>query len=119
MFRIRRIHDDVLPGNQAAIRDVEKIFASHFAGASPDEMLHLGEKLRNPFKQRFRMILYVAENSRGRVSGFAIVLFEPVLHFCYLDYVATAKGTVGRGVGAALYEHVRGEAVTLGAKGIF
>ena len=35
MFRIRRIHDDVLPVNQAAIREVQQIFAEQFPDASP------------------------------------------------------------------------------------
>jgi len=69
--------------------------------------------------QRFRMILYVAENSKGHVNGFAMVLLEPKLHFCYLDYLAVSGGTVGRGVGAALYEYVRDEAVAQGAMGLF
>ena len=65
------------------------------------------------------MILYVAENSKGHVSGFAMVLQEPSLRFCYLDYLAVSGGTAGRGVGAALYEYVRDEAVAHGAKGVF
>ncbi len=119
MFRIRRIHDDVLPVNQQAIAEVREIFAEHFKGAPAADINGLEEKLRNPFMQRFRMILYVAENSKGHVSGFAMVLQEPSLRFCYLDYLAVSGGTVGRGVGAALYEYVRDEAVAQGAKGVF
>ena len=117
MFRIRRIYDDVLPVNQDAIREVEAIFLEHFA-AVPEDIEDLADTLRNPFKKRFRAILCVAEKG-GRVAGFAIVLQEPVIGFCYLDYVATARRSPGRGIGAALYEFVRDEAIGLGAKGLF
>jgi acetoin utilization deacetylase AcuC-like enzyme/GNAT superfamily N-acetyltransferase len=119
MFRIRRIYDDVLPTNQLAIREVKRIFADQFPAASADDIEKINEKLRNPFMQRFRTVLYVAENARGHVIGFAIMLQEPVLSFCYLDYITTAKGISGRGIGAALYEYVRDEAVTLRAKALW
>src|SRR5688572_25653906 len=104
MFRIRRIYDDVLPANRQAIREVKQIFADQFAGAPQEDLTQIEERLRNPFRRRFKTILHVAENARGHVLGFAIVLHEPVIHFCWLDYVASAKGMTGRGVGAALYE---------------
>ncbi len=119
MFRIRRIYDDVLPVNKQSIAEVREIFVEHFAGAPISDIDSLGEKLRNPFMQRFRMILYVAENSRGHVSGFAIVLQEPELKFSYLDYLAVAGKTSGRGVGAALYEYIRDEVVAQKSEGLF
>ncbi len=119
MFRIRRIYDDALPVNQTALREVRKIFDSQFPDAPPGDIEHLAERLRNPFKKRFRTILSVAENSRHHVTGFAIVLHEPEIGFCYLDFLAAGKSVPGRGIGAALYEYVRDEAVALHAKGVF
>lgn len=119
MFRIRRIYDDVLPVNQTALREVRKIFESQFPDAPASDIEHLAERLRNPFKKRFRTILSVAENSRHHVTGFAIVLHEPEIGFCYLDFLAAGKSVPGRGIGAALYEYVRDEALALRAKGIF
>jgi acetoin utilization deacetylase AcuC-like enzyme/GNAT superfamily N-acetyltransferase len=119
MFRVRRIFDDVLPVNRASIAEVQQILAEQFPGVSTEEIAALPNRLHNPFVRRFRTILYVAEDGRRKVLGFAIVLHEPEIHFCYLDYLATAKGVVGRGIGAALYEHVRDEAHGLGAKGLF
>ena len=49
--------------------------------------------------------------------GFAIVLHEPEIGFCYLDFLAAGKDVPGRGIGAALYEYVRDEAVGLGVQG--
>ncbi len=119
MFQIRRIHDDVLPVNQSALREVRKIFDSQFPTAPTSDIEHLAERLRNPFKKRFRTILYVAQDARHKVNGFAIVLHEPVIGFCYLDFIAAGKSSPGRGIGAALYEYVRDEALALRAKGIF
>ena len=119
VFRIRRIHDDVLPVNQAAIESVTRIFREHFAAAPSSDIEQLGQRLRNPWKKRFRTMLYVAENSRGQVSGFAIVLHEPALSFSYLDYLAAEAKLGGRGVGAALYEFIRDDALALGSQGLF
>ena len=118
MFRIRRIYDDVLPINQTAIRDVQQILADQFSALSVEEIHSLPERLRNPFRRRFRTILYVAEKGQGRVIGFAIVLHEPLIGFCFLDFLAAGKRVTGRGVGAALYEYVRDEAVGLKARAL-
>lgn len=119
MFCIRRIYDDVLEVNQSALREVRQMFDSQFPDAPVGDIEHLADRLCNPFKKRFRTILYVAENSRRHVDGFAIVLHEPEIRFCYLDFVAAGKNVPGRGIGAALYEHIRDEAAGLGALGLF
>ena len=118
MFNIRRIYDDVLPVNQDAIRQVQAMLREHFAAAGPEAVEQLAERLNNPFKQRFRTVLYVAENRR-RVTGFALLMHEPELRFCYLDFLASDKRLIGRGIGAAIYQRARRDALTLGAKAIF
>lgn len=115
MFRVRRIYDDLLPVNRAAIREVREIFREHFPAAPPSEIAALTQHLRNPFRKRCRVILYVAENQRGRVVGFATVFHDPVVGFCFLDYLAAGKSVAGRGVGAALYSYLRDESLGLSA----
>jgi acetoin utilization deacetylase AcuC-like enzyme/GNAT superfamily N-acetyltransferase len=119
MFRIRRIHDNLLQVNQAAIAQVEKILEDQFPLLAKSDVEKIPELLRNPVKQGFRSILYVAEDARQRVQGFALVSHEPDLHFCYLDYISAARRTTGGGIGGALYEHIREEATTMGVIGIF
>jgi acetoin utilization deacetylase AcuC-like enzyme/GNAT superfamily N-acetyltransferase len=119
MFRIRRIHDNLLPVNQAAITQVEQILQDQFPLLSKSDVEKIPELLRNPVKQGFRSILYIAEDSRQRVQGFALISHEANLHFCYLDYISAAKRTTGGGIGGALYEHLREEAVAMGTIGIF
>lgn len=119
MFRIRRIFDDVIPVNREALVQVRQILKQRFPEASETEINHIGDKLRNPFTLKFRPILFVAENMRHRIMGFAMVLHEPEINFCYLDWIATATETLRGGLGSALYERVRSECSSLGVKGLF
>ena len=119
MFRIRRVYDDTTPANKEAITQAQQILQSQFPGLSRRDVAKLPKQLRNPLKYRFRSILFVAEDQKERVKGFALLFHEPVLHFCYLDYISTAERRMGRGIGGALYERVREEALSLNATGLF
>ncbi len=119
MFRIRRIHDDILPINRRAIVQVQEILRSQFELLHDEEIAKLPDMLRNPMRHQFRAILFVAEDFRHRVLGFAIILHEPDLHFCFIDFLSTGKQKMGSGIGSALYERVRQETRLLDAVGIF
>ncbi len=119
MFRIRRIYDAVLPLNQEALRQVQAILREQFPYVSEDEVEALPEKLRNPIKYRFRSLGFVADDWQGRVQGFALLMHEPKLNFCFLDFISAGARLEGRGVGGALYQRVRDEAIALNAVGIF
>ena len=119
MLRIRRIYDNVLPVNKSTLNQVQEILRSRFSGVAEEEIALIGEKLRNPFKQRFRTILFVAESIKSKVRGFAMLLHEPELHFAYLDWIATASNRAGGGIGGALYDRIRREATALNVAGLF
>jgi acetoin utilization deacetylase AcuC-like enzyme/GNAT superfamily N-acetyltransferase len=119
MFRIRRIYDTVLPVNRQAISQVQKILRDQFPALDKKDIKKLPEQLTNPLKYRFRSILSVAEDNKGEVKGFALLLHAPDLNFCYLEYISAAEKMTGRGIGGALYERVRAEARVLGVLGIF
>jgi len=119
MFRIRRIHDDAIASNRSAITQVQAILRAQFPGAPAEEADHLAEKLRDPMKYRFRSILFVADDSRGKVKGFGLLLHAPDLRFCYLDFVSAATSRTGRGIGGALYQRLREEAIALKSVGLF
>ena len=119
MFRIRRVYDDITPANQDAITLVQEILRTQFPLLSKKDINKLPEQLRNPMKYRFRSILFIAEGMRGHVDGFALLFHEPVLNFCYLDYISAAQWKTGGGIGGALYERVREEALDLETLGIF
>jgi acetoin utilization deacetylase AcuC-like enzyme/ribosomal protein S18 acetylase RimI-like enzyme len=119
MLRIRRIYDNVLPVNQSTLKQVQDILRSQFSAVPEEEIAAIGEKLGNPFKQRFRTILFVAESIKGKVRGFAMLLHEPGIRFTYLDWIATASGRTGTGIGGALYDRIRQESTALKVAGLF
>ncbi|MGB6010214.1 MAG: acetylpolyamine amidohydrolase, partial [Desulfobacterales bacterium] len=90
MLRIRRIYDDILPRNKEVLRQVKDILRTRFSEVPQEEIDHIAEKLRNPFKHQFRSILFAAESLNNRLLGFAFLLYEPEINFCYLDWIATA-----------------------------
>jgi acetoin utilization deacetylase AcuC-like enzyme/GNAT superfamily N-acetyltransferase len=119
MFRVRRIYDDVLPVNREAIAQVQTILRTQFQLLHEDDINKLPEQLRNPLKYRFRSILLIADDGKGHVKGFALMLHAPDLNFCYLDFISTEKGTTGRGIGSILYDRIRKEARSLNTIGLF
>lgn len=119
MFRIRRVYDDITPANQDAIGEVLTILKEQFPGLSRRDIRKLPDQLRNPLKYQFRAILFVAEGAKGKIDGFALLFHAPTLKFCYLDYLSAAKQMTGGGIGGALYERIREEALDLETLGIF
>ncbi len=116
MFRIRRIFDDELPEDKAALEAAKEILRIRFPGIREEEVAGLSGKLRDPFALRLTSILYVAWK-RGKVAGFASVLRDRELGFWYLDWLAA--DAVSRGIGGALYDHLRSDAETEQGLGIF
>jgi len=119
MFRIRRIYSDILPVNREAIRQVQSILLDQFPEMRKEEIAELPGKLRHQFRYGFQIVLVVAEGTGGEVKGFALVFYDPVLSFAWLDWIAAGKLETGRGFGGVLYERVREEALSLGCVGVF
>ncbi len=119
MFGIRRVYDDVLPANQDALAQVKELLRSQFSAVSRAEAERISGQLRNPFKHSWVTVIYVAENGRHKVRGFAMLMHDPQQRFSYLDFIAAAPGMTGRGIGGALYEIAREEAKLLKSRGLF
>ncbi len=119
MFRIRRIDDSLLAVNIRAIEQVQSIFTEQFSQADTQEIMRLAEKLQNPFQSGLRLILFIAEDQKSNVKGFALLYHEPDLKLCYLDYLSAAPLMTGRGIGGALYARLRREARALDCPGLF
>lgn len=118
MIRIRRVADDALPTDADAVAAAQALLKERFAAAPEKEFADLAGRLRNPYDDRFRTLLYVAETNRGRLRGCALVSHDPVAGFFLLDWLASAPGETG-GVGGALYARVREDATALGCVGVF
>ena len=119
MFRIRRVLDDVLPSDRAAIAQVQEILRTQFTALPAKDIAKLPDQLHNPLRYRFRFILFVAEDARDHVKAFALLSHEAALRFCYLDFLSAELGKTGRGTGGVLYERVREEALSLKTRGLF
>ncbi|MBN2532430.1 MAG: histone deacetylase family protein [Spirochaetales bacterium] len=119
MFRIRRIYDNTLPVNKNALEQIKVIITQQFQAITEKEISELYDYLINPVKYHFRSIIFVAEDSQRTVKGFAYLMHYHDLNFCFLDFISTAKFSAGRGIGSALYERVREEALSFNSIGIF
>ncbi|MHB1170664.1 MAG: GNAT family N-acetyltransferase, partial [Longimicrobiales bacterium] len=117
MFRIRRVFDHVMPEDRAVVEHVQEILRAQFSSLPESKVQELGAMLGSPVPGEFRPILFVAER-RSEVLGFALLLHDPKLRFCYLDFMSAGKGRTGGGIGGALYTRLRDEALALDAVGI-
>jgi acetoin utilization deacetylase AcuC-like enzyme len=119
VFRIHRIFDATTPANRQLVAQVQAMLRVQFTGITDKDIAKLPARLANPLKYRFRSILLVAEDGAGTVRGFALLLHAPDLDFCYLDYISAGKTETGGGIGGALYQRVREQALQLDVIGVF
>ncbi|MCF8381209.1 MAG: histone deacetylase family protein [Bacteroidales bacterium] len=119
VFKIRKITDSYLPSNKVAIDQVFEILRIHFPSVKESKIEEILEQMKDPLKYKFSSNLYVAEDGKSNVKGFAIMFYFPDKKFCYLDYIAVKPGRISSGVGGAIYERLREEALMLKSNGIF
>ncbi len=117
-FSIRRIYDDNLPVNRRAIDQIIEITRRQIADMTEESLEFLRNLLRNPYHRRMRYFFFVVDDGR-EVKGFAMMSYAQDLKFCYLDLLAMKNQRKGSGIGGAVYERVREEALNLKAAGIF
>jgi acetoin utilization deacetylase AcuC-like enzyme/GNAT superfamily N-acetyltransferase len=118
MFRIRKINDDNSPANKAAIQQVVEIMRAQFPKITRADLDKLPRQIKDAYTYKYRTILFVAEDAMANVKGFALLLHMADLNICYLELLSAAPGRTGGGVGTALYEWVREEAVSLKVIGL-
>lgn len=118
-FRIRMVPDDLYPMNQQAVKKVIEILKSQFQDENPHKIDSLPELLKNPLKYKFRTLLFVAEDLKGKLKACAVLSHAPDLQFAFLDYLATSKDFASSGMGGALYERAREIAEKLKVVGLF
>ncbi len=109
----------VSPANQDAIAQVREILKAQFPLARKKDFDKIPKQLHNPIKYRYRSILFVAENGRGKVRGFAMMLHMSDVEIGCLELISAAPGKTGGGIGGILYDQVREEARALNLKGLF
>ncbi|MGP1309524.1 MAG: N-acetyltransferase family protein, partial [Phycisphaerales bacterium] len=118
MFRIRQLTPDAIPANRRLIDEAKAVLRERLPGLPEKEFDSFEDRLCDPLSHRMHAMLFVADNMRGKMLGFAYVSHATDLGFCLLDYIATPVGTSG-GVGGAIYQRVREACVGLGVVGLF
>lgn len=119
MFRIRQVSNNTSVMDRYAIAQVISMMKSLFPDVDPTKFDEIPDVLNNPFLYRFQLILLVADDPGGSVKGAALLYHASDLKFCYLDYIASQKEISSRGIGGALYQRVREEALSLNSVGVF
>ncbi len=119
LFRIRKVTDSFLPSNKIAIEQVFNILRVHFPGVKEEKVSEILEQMKDPLKFKFSASLFVAEDGRSNVKGFALFFYMPDINYCFLDYIAVKPGGTSSGIGGAIYERLREEAKLLKVTGIF
>lgn len=119
MFIIRKIADTYHQSNKNAIVQVLDILRIHFPSVKEEKINEVLEQMKDPLKFRFSSQLFVAEDGKSNVKGFAILFYFSDINFCYLDYIAVKPSKISSGVGSAIYERIREEAQLLDSIGIF
>jgi acetoin utilization deacetylase AcuC-like enzyme/GNAT superfamily N-acetyltransferase len=119
MLKIRKISNPFLRENKDVIVKIRDLVKRQFPGVDVDKIDALDKQMADPVSYKYLSILFVAEDFRGNIRGFAIMLYMSDLKFCYLDFIAVEPLTHSSGVGGAIYERVRDEASSLGSSGLF
>ena len=119
MFRIRRIFDFYSANNVKAIKQIKEIIREQFAEISERKINKIDEYIMDPLKYKFKTIIFVSENMKNVVKGFALLMYAPDLNFCYLDYIAVRKSNTSGGIGSSIYEEVRKYCKGLEVAGLF
>lgn len=119
MFRIRKIFNPFLDGNRPVIDRVREIMKLQFPAVSENQIENIFLQMANPVEKKFQTSLLIADDYKGNIRGFAILMYMSDLKLCYLDYLAVTPGRPTSGVGGSLYERLREEALSLGTIGIF
>ena len=119
MFRIRKITNPYLEGNKQIIAQINGIIRLQFPDIKEDQIEDLSYKMINPVKKKYHISVVTADDFRGNIRGFAILLFMSDLKFCYLDLLSVTPGRPTSGVGGSIYERIREEAASLGTIGLF
>ena len=119
MIRIRKITNPYLEANIRKIEAVKEIIRVQFPAVSERKIGDLDAQFVDPLKHRYQSSLFIAEDIHERVKAFALLLYMPDIGFCFLDYIAASPDSSSSGLGGALYERIREEAISLDAIGLF
>ena len=110
MIRIRRISNPYLEVNLRKVEKVKEIILFQFPVISRKKIEETIGLLINPLKYKYQTALFIAEDIKDVVKGFAILLYFPDIKFCYLDYLAVSPKQTTSGFGGPHRQKPAGDA---------
>ncbi len=119
MFRIRKITNPNLQGNLQAMEKIRDIIRIQFPGIREAQIDDISGHMTDPVTSRYHTTVVLADDFRGNIRGFAILMYMSDLKFCYLDLLAVTPGQPTSGVGGSIYERIREEAASPDTIGLF
>ncbi len=119
MFRIRKITNPFLEGNRQVADRIKDIISQQFPAISKSRIESIFTQMRIPVEKKYQTSLITADDHRGNIRGFAVIMYMSDLKFLFLDFLAVTPGRPTSGVGGSIYERVREEAESMGTIGIF
>ncbi len=102
-----------------ALEQCRAILLSQFPYMTNKDADELLDDASDQSNKPYRSIVIVAEGRDKQVQGVAIASHFLAKNFLFLDFIATSKQQISGGIGGALYERIREEAIALGALGVF
>ncbi|MEA3307742.1 MAG: acetylpolyamine amidohydrolase, partial [Elusimicrobiota bacterium] len=119
MLKIRTIQDTISETNKKDIRQVQDIIRQQLPNESEEDIEAISDYLQNPMKYRFRAILYIAEDIKGIVQGFTLLLHFSDLSFCMLEYLLARDENKRESLLEGLYLRAKEDAQALKTLGVF
>jgi acetoin utilization deacetylase AcuC-like enzyme len=119
MFRIRKITNPYLEGNSQTFERIKSIIREQFPSLRDNFADKISENMVNPSKTKSYTFMIVADDFKGNIRGFAIMMYMHDLRICFLDLLAVNPDRPTSGVGGSIYERLREEAGSLDSAGIF
>lgn len=119
MIRIRKITNPYHEANLKRLEAVKAIIRNQFPMIPEKKVDEIDSQLADPLKYKYQTSLFLAEDIHETVRAFAVLHFMPDLKFCYLDFIASSPDSSSAGLGGALYDRIREEAISLNAIGLF
>ncbi|MDT8445810.1 MAG: histone deacetylase family protein [bacterium] len=117
MLQIERLADRHNNHNRELVEAVLRLYQEAFP-YYPKYASRIAQLIETPIEADFESVLLVAKGSKNRLLGFVLFFYFRDLNFAYLDYLATSKSRIGRGIGAALYESAQQWLKGIGCQGL-